>query len=127
MSTKKIGDQGEQLAASFLEQKGYRILERNYRFERAEVDLVCYQPAERYEDGGELVFVEVKTRSGLGFGRPEEAVDEAKQQNVVRAAGAFLYEFKLEGSPCRFDVVTVLLNKSKAAEITHFEHAFYAS
>ena len=45
----------------------------NYRFERSEVDLVCFRPAARYEDGGELVFVEVKTRRGTGFGRPEEA------------------------------------------------------
>ena len=85
MSTKKIGDRGEQLAAAYLEAQGYIILARQYRFMKAEVDLVCFEPAARYEDGGELVFVEVKTRSGTGFGRPEEAVTEAKKRNMAVA------------------------------------------
>ena len=125
MSTKQTGDRGEALAARYLEERGYTILARNYRFERAEVDLVCFLPAVRYDEGGELVFVEVKARSGLGFGRPEEAVTEEKKRNVIRAAKAYLYEHKLEGSPCRFDVVSVLLHPGEAPEIEHFENAFW--
>lgn len=126
MTTKQIGDQGERLAATFLEEKGYRILERNYRFEHAEVDLVCFLPAEVYEQGGELVFVEVKTRSGLGYGRPEEAVTEAKQRNLIHAAHAYLHENRMDGMPCRFDVVSVLLRGTQPPEITHLENAFWS-
>lgn len=125
MSTKDVGDRGEALAAAYFEAQGYVILERNYRFERAEVDLVCFEPAEEYERGGELVFAEVKTRSGLGFGRPEEAVTPEKQRNLVRAAGAYLHERRLEGSPCRFDVVSVLLRPGHEPEIEHIKHAFW--
>ncbi len=125
MSTKQIGDRGEALAAAFLEAKGYMILARNYCFERAEVDLVCFQPAEVYEAGGELVFAEVKTRSGLDFGRPEEAVTEEKKRNLIRAAKAYLYEHKLDGSPCRFDVLSVVLRAGQEPEIEHFENAFW--
>ncbi len=125
MSTKRIGDRGEQLAAAYLERRGYTILERNYRFERAEVDLVCFQPAERYEAGGELVFAEVKTRSGLGYGRPEEAVTDEKKRHLIRAARAYLYEHKLEGAPCRFDVISIVLQRGREPEIEHFENAFW--
>ncbi len=124
MSTKNIGDRGEAIAAAYLESKGYRVLERQYRFERAEVDLVCFEPAPRYEDGGELVFVEVKTRSGTGFGRPEEAVDAEKKRNMVRAAGAYLHENRMDGMPCRFDVIGIVLGRGKP-EIEHFRDAFW--
>lgn len=126
MSNKALGDRGEALAASFLEEQGYVILERNYRFERAEVDLVCFEPAASYERGGELVFVEVKTRSGTGFGRPEEAVTPAKQRSLVRAAGAYLHERRLEGSPCRFDVLSIVLRPGRPPRIEHLKHAFWA-
>ncbi|MDX1531548.1 MAG: YraN family protein [Rhodothermales bacterium] len=123
-TTKTTGDHGEDLAAAFLEAKGLRVMERNYRFNREEVDLVCFQPAERYEDGGELVFVEVKARRGHGFGRPEEAVTEAKQRAVFRVAEAFLHERRLEGSLVRFDVVAITLRDGREPEIEHFENAF---
>lgn len=124
MSTKDVGDRGEALAAAYLEARGYRILERQYRFERAEVDLVCFEPAARYEDGGELVFVEVKTRTGTGFGRPEEAVDEEKKRNMIRAAGAYLHEHRMDGMPCRFDVIGIVLGAGEP-QIEHFRDAFW--
>ncbi len=122
-TTKTTGDFGERLAADFLEAKGYRILERSYRFNREEVDLVCFQPYADYTQGGELVFVEVKARRGLGFGRPEEAVTPAKQQAIMRVAEAYLHETKLEGALARFDVVAVLLGSGEP-QIEHFENAF---
>lgn len=125
MSTKEIGDRGEAIAAAYLERKGYTILDRNYRFERAEVDLICFMPAPKDEAGGELVFTEVKTRTGLGYGRPEEAVTEAKKRNLVRAAEAYLYERKLEGASCRFDVISILLRRGQQPQIEHFENAFW--
>ena len=125
MSTKKTGDKGEAIAAAYLEQKGYMILERNYRYEHAEVDLVCFKPAAKYKAGGELVFAEVKTRTGLGYGRPEEAVTETKQRHLMHAAEAYLYERKLEGASCRFDVISILLLQGQQPQIEHFENAFW--
>lgn len=124
MPAKDIGDRGEEIAADYLEGQGYRVLERNYRFERAEVDLICLAPD---VSGGELVFVEVKARSGLGFGRPEEAVTEEKQHHITHAARAYLHERRLERARMRFDVVSVLFRRDRAPEIEHFEDAFWAS
>ena len=125
-SARAVGERGEQIAADFLENQGYRILERNYRFERAEVDLVCFQPHDDYSSGGQIVFVEVKSRSGKNFGAPEDAVDAAKKQQIVKASRAYLYEYKMEGSSCRFDVVTVLFARGEGPEISHFKDAFWA-
>lgn len=120
-TTNDIGDRGEELAAGHLEEGGYRVLERNYHFERNEVDLVCLDP----EKGGEIVFVEVKTRSGLGYGAPEVSITEEKKQSLVEVGRAYLHERRLEGAPARFDVVTVLLG-GEEPEITHYENAFWA-
>jgi putative endonuclease len=124
MSTKYIGDRGETLAARYLEGEGYRILDQNYRYERAEVDLVCFDPSGASR--GQIVFVEVKTRSGLDYGAPEEAVTEDKQERIARVAEAYLYERRLDGSPVRFDVVSIVLNQDDDPDITHFENAFWA-
>lgn len=122
-TTTDIGRRGEDAAAAFLEGQGMLVLDRNYRFERAEVDLVCYLPTPA-NDGGELIFVEVKTRSGTGFGTGEEAVTKAKQALLWKAATAWLYERKMEGAPARFDVVCVALRGTAPPEITHHAHAF---
>lgn len=121
--TERTGPKGERLAAAFLEAKGYTVLDRNYRFSREEVDLVCFAPSVHAEGGGEIVFVEVKARRGHGFGRPEEAVDEAKQRAILRVAEAYLHERRLGLALCRFDVVAVTLGRG-APEIEHFENAF---
>lgn len=126
MSTKQFGDRGEDIAADYLEGKGYRIIDRNYRFERSELDLIAFSPEELGEYGSELVFVEVKTRSGVAFGRPEEAVSDAKKRQIVRAAQAYLHERRLEKARCRFDVVSILLRGNEEPEIEHFERAFWA-
>lgn len=126
MSTKSFGDRGEDLAAIYLEENGYVILDRNYRFERAEVDLICFSPPDENGARGELVFAEVKTRSGLGFGRPEEAVSQMKRRHIVRAAQAYLHERRMEKARCRFDVISILLRPDRQPEIEHFERAFWA-
>ena len=128
MSTKSFGDRGEDVAARYLERNGYRILEKNYRFERSELDLVAFSPDEPGTLGPELVFVEVKTRSGLGFGRPEEAISEAKRRHLVNAAQAYLHERRLEKARCRFDVISIVLPAAGGEpQIEHFERAFWAS
>lgn len=122
MSTKQFGDRGEALAAEYLEEQGYRILDRNYRFERSEIDLIAFSP----DEFAELVFVEVKTRSGLGFGRPEESVSDAKRRHIVRAAQAYLHERRLEKARCRFDVISIVLRADEQRDIEHFKRAFWA-
>lgn len=122
MTKAETGRRGEDLAAALLEGKGYRVLDRNYRWQREEVDIVAFQPAPA-NDGGTIVFVEVKARRGTGFGRPEAAVDAAKQQAVMRVAEAYLHERRLMPSPTRFDVVAVLFGQGEP-EVEHFENAF---
>ncbi len=122
MTPHALGQKGEALAAAFLEGLGYTVLEKQYRFERAEVDLVCFAPWPAGE-GGEIVFVEVKTRRGAGFGTPEEAVTDAKKRQIMKAAEAYLYERKLDGAPARFDVVAIAWEKDPP-EVRHYPHAF---
>lgn len=122
MTSADLGKHGEDIAAQMLEASGYRLLDRNYRFEREEVDLVMFEPTPA-NDGGEIVFVEVKARRGTGFGRPEDAVDEAKQRAIRRVAEAWLHERKLFPSPVRFDVVAILFGDGEP-EVQHFENAF---
>jgi putative endonuclease len=117
-TTREIGDEGEELAAAYLESKGYTILERNYHFERAEVDIVAY------DNEACIVFAEVKTRSSNTFGEPEEFVDDQKIQNVYKAAEAWIYERKMDGAPVRFDIVSILQKNNEAPDIKHFENAF---
>jgi putative endonuclease len=116
-STKELGDRGERLAVNFLENKGYMILEQNYRFDKAEVDIVAHY-------GHEIIFVEVKLRSSLKYGYPEDAVTEEKKKQIFKAAEAWLYERKMDGSPARFDVISILSKSSTEHKIKHFENAF---
>ncbi|WP_103019345.1 YraN family protein [Salinibacter altiplanensis] len=118
-TTNDIGNRGEDIAAIRLDEAGYEILERNYRHERNEVDLVCRQTgAEEY------VFVEVKTRSGTGFGAPEASITEKKREALQHVARGYLHEHESEGAPARFDVVTVMLTNG-APEVHHYENAFW--
>ena len=117
-STREIGNEGEDLAAAYLESKGYTILDRNYHFRHAEVDIVAC------DNEAYIVFVEVKQRTNDRYGRPEEYVDGVKQKNVYKAAEAWIYERKMDGAPVRFDVIAILQPPNGAPEIKHFEHAF---
>lgn len=94
-----VGRVGEEVAARFLEDQGYRILRRNLRFRSGEIDLVA-------EENGILVFVEVKTRSGSSHGTAAEAVTPRKQAQLIRLASLYLARIGAD-RPCRFDVVTV--------------------
>lgn len=110
------GKTGEDLAASFLERNGIKIIGRNYRFERGEIDLIA-------EEGDELVFVEVKARRSTVFGIPEDAVTEEKQEQVQRVADGYLFEHDIDNRPCRFDVVAIEFKNGKA-DIRHIRNAF---
>ena len=107
MSTHTTGARYEELAARFLEQRGCRILERNFRCRTGEIDLIVREP-----DTGCLCFVEVKYRRDLACGSPGAAVDRRKQQKILSTAQYYLLThgyYDLETSPvCRFDVAEIL-------------------
>lgn len=100
MNRAQTGRLGESEAASFLEKKGYRVLERNYRCRYGEIDIVA-------RDGAALVFVEVKTRASDRFGTPGESVDSRKQKKIILTAQYYIESNRLIDSDLRFDVVGV--------------------
>jgi putative endonuclease len=97
---KLLGRQGEDRAAAYLAGKGYRILERNYSTRSGEIDLIALHE-------GEVVFVEVKTRTSDAYGAPELAVHARKRTRMVKAALAYIRYKNLHQMPCRFDVVAI--------------------
>jgi putative endonuclease len=117
----RLGRWGETVAAYFLEQRGYRVLARNVRTGRGEIDLIAHQ-----EQAGVLVFVEVKTRTNANFGLPEEAVDVRKLEHVFRAAEAYLLERpEMAEQEWRIDVIAVQGKPGEKVEdviIEHFEN-----
>ena len=115
----RLGREGEKIAARHLERKGLRILERGFRTRAGEIDLVA-------EQDGVLVFVEVKARSGLGCGRPADAVDARKRGRIVRAAQLWLSRHGSGEAPCRFDVVEVLSEDGAQPLVHHIPDAFQA-
>ncbi len=106
------GDGGEAKAAHFLEEKGYRILQTNFKTKFGEIDIVAFKD-------GVIVFVEVKNRSTLCYGRPIEAVDFRKQQKIRRVAEVYLSIKRKPYADCRFDVIEVL-----GDQLNHEENAF---
>jgi|SRR5690606_7015196 len=102
-SSIQTGIQGEDVAVKLLEQQGYRIRCRNWRYKNLEIDVIA-------EERDILVFVEVKTRSGHAFGLPYEFVDAAKQAKLVRAANQYIAAHRY-GGEIRFDIVSVLYSK----------------
>ena len=109
---RRLGAQKEQLAAEYLEKKGFYILERNFFCWQGELDLVAISP-ER-----ELVFIEVKYRTNSRNGFPEEAVNEKKQARIRKASLVYLYQHP-SCLPCRYDIVSIL-----GKEIKQIENAF---
>lgn len=112
----RFGRAGEHLAERSLRRLGYRIVERNYRAAGAEIDLVAM-------DGETLVFVEVKRRGGTGAGAPEEAVNQAKQEKIRRAAEVFVARYHEARRDARFDVIAIVENEGRST-LRHFKDAF---
>ena len=106
MNKHQKGEWGENLAAHFLKEKGYRIIERNYRYDRGEIDIVA-------QDGNDLVFVEVKLRETEAFGSPEESITPFKEEQLKKVAEGYLFEHNLEDQSCRFDVVAITFADGK--------------
>ncbi len=110
------GAEGEQLAVQLLEEKGYTILERNYRYKRSEIDIIA-----RCDDW--LIFVEVKTRTSNAFGFPEEFVDAKKKQMIFQGADYYMFITHWQGN-VRYDIVAVNLENG-SPRMHHIEDAFY--
>ncbi|WP_243136687.1 YraN family protein [Acetobacterium paludosum] len=113
----KKGNQGEELAAAFLENANHRIRERNYKKPSGEVDLIT-------EDGDTIVFVEVKYRRNLQYGYPREAVNRSKQKRILKTALWYLKEKKIADYNIRFDVIEIYFEDDGQQIINHFENAF---
>ena len=112
-----LGRKGEQMAAEALRERGYRIIEQNFRCRYGEIDLIA-------EEQDDLVFVEVKTRRGTAYGRPEEAVTWAKRRKLAEVASYYLDVRSVGDRPWRIDVVAIDFNHDeKFREIRVYPNA----
>lgn len=118
MATKQeVGRKGEAIAKAYLLSEGYEILDENWCYRKAEVDLIVYKKRT-------IVFVEVKARSSTAFGEPEDFVDEAKQSHLQRAAEEYIYVMDFHGE-VRFDIISVLFDPLGTYKFKHIEDAFW--
>ena len=116
-SRKHLGAFGEQVATEYLKNRGYEILQLNYRCSVGEIDIVA-------RDGDSLVFVEVRTRSSRQFGTPEESVTPAKQAKLIELAESYLQEHQISNQTWRIDVVAVEVDRhNKISRIELIENA----
>lgn len=112
----KIGDEGEKIAIEFLENKGHKILAKNWRFSHQEIDIIT-------EFENQIIIVEVKTRKNNSILKPAEAVNKKKQANLIKAAQAFIQQTNFDLC-VRFDIISIVYS-GKSFEIEHIEDAFY--
>ena len=110
-----FGKQGEEIAVNYLIEKGYEILERNWRNRHNEIDIIA-------KDGKELVIVEVKTRKSNNYGEPDLAVNKQKQRLLIYAANAYIFRNNLDINT-RFDIISIVFNNGEPV-IDHIEDAF---
>ncbi len=114
----KLGRWGEKRCEKFLRKKGLKLLTRNFSCKTGEIDLIMV------DTDGTIVFIEVKTRADEDFAPAEYAVTPAKKKKLYRTARWFLKINNIIDCPCRFDVVTIVLNKKARERITHYPRAF---
>ena len=112
----KLGKYGENKAAIYLESKGYHILERNYRFQRAEIDLIARK-------GDIIAIVEVKTRTGIALEHMVDAINRGKIQRLVAAADQYLSSRQL-AFEVRFDIIWITRH-TNGISLEHLKNAFY--
>ena len=116
-TTLELGSLGERIAVTYLTDAGLLVLDRNWRCREGELDVVA-------RDGAALVFCEVKTRRGTGYGHPVEAVTPAKQRRLRTLAQRWLAAHDEHAPELRFDVVGILVRPSRPALVTHLRAAF---
>lgn len=111
----QIGRSGEDIAADYLKQKGYTILERNFNCWQGEIDIIAL-------DKNEIVFIEVKTRRNIKFGYAVEAVNSQKIRHLWKAVEFYVYSHNLQNEFIRIDVIEIYLN-GKSIKINHIKKA----
>lgn len=114
MNNIEKGKLGEEIASKYITSKGGKVIEQNYRTKIGEVDLIV-------QINGELVFVEVKSRSNINYGYPSEAVNYKKQRKIINVAKYYILNNSLENVSIRFDVIEIYLKDKK---INHIVNAF---
>ncbi len=112
-----VGRKSEDFAAKYLTVNGYEILNRNWRFSKAEIDLVA-----RHDEV--LIFIEVKSRSSLHFGRPEHSITKRKEHLIIDAANEYMRQ-KNHTWEIRFDIISIYWKTSNHPRLTHFKDAFF--
>ncbi|RMA66174.1 YraN family protein [Ulvibacter antarcticus] len=112
----ELGKMGEQLAVNYLLRNGFSILERNFIFQKAEIDIIA-------QKDDKIIVIEVKTRNSAFFGDPQDFVTKSKIKLLVKAANEYLVSNTIE-KEVRFDIIAILKNKN-IEKIEHFENAFY--
>ena len=114
-----IGNIGEEIASKYLEKKGYKIRERNYRTFLGEIDIIS-------EYKGVIIFVEVKTRTSNKYGYPEEAININKQKKIIKNAIYYLTKYNLWEINSRFDVISISIDNNKTVKrMKHIKNAFF--
>ena len=113
----ELGKQGEKTAVAYLAKNGYDILEQNFYFDKAEIDIIAQKNKET------IVVVEVKTRNSNFFGNPQDFVSPSKIKLLVKAANEYIISKNIDVE-VRFDIIAVIKNK-RGEKIEHFENAFY--
>lgn len=120
---REIGELGEKLAAKYLMQNNYKIIEKNFTCRQGEIDIIAKDNSKQ-----ELVFIEVKTRTNFKYGLPSESVTENKQKHIYKTAEYYVYKNKIKESPVRFDIIEIKIHmQSKKYTINHIEKAFIKS
>lgn len=112
----ELGKEGEKLALNYLIKKGYKIYEKNWRFQKAEIDIIA-------QKNSTLVCVEVKTRSTDEFGDPQDAVKDKKIKLLVKAMDYYVTSKDLDYE-VRFDIIAIIKNNT-ITKIEHLEDAFF--
>ena len=112
-----LGKEGENFAAAFLEKNGYKILDRNWMFQKAEIDIIA-------EKEGILAVVEVKTRSSTDFGLPQDFVKPKKIQLLVKAVNEYVIKNDID-LQIRFDIIAIHKDSAQNFAIEHIEDAFF--
>ena len=115
----KIGNLGEDAACQYIEKLGFTILERNWRFSKAEIDIIA-------KDGEVLVFLEVKAKSYTFFGAPEESITAHKENLIVDAAGQYMIKIGHDWE-IRFVIISIVFDRELRPSISHFKDHFYPS
>lgn len=102
----ELGRIGENIIADYITKLGYKVVERNFKCNQGEIDIIA-------KDKEELVFIEVKTRTDISYGEASEAVTNTKKRHLINSIKYYIYKQKLENQPIRIDVAEVYINKGK--------------